>query len=111
MYFPVAKASGLLKMKTRFRKSIEVADVIVVEVRDDDVLDLRGAHPEELERIDRISQVSAFALGRTLPREATIDDEAALVADREPAEVIHGHRPVMQTAANKIVLSAASRVA
>jgi hypothetical protein len=46
---------GLLKMKARLGKTIEVADVIVVKVGDNDVVDVRGAHPEEGERIDWIA--------------------------------------------------------
>ena len=98
---------GLLKMKARLGKSIEVADVIVVEVGDDDVFDVGGAHPQEFERINGIAQVGALALSRHFLGEAAVDDEAALVADREPAEVIHGHRPVMRIAADEIVLPAA----
>ena len=108
MYFPVAKREfGLLKVKARLGKSIEVADVIVVEVGDDDVFDVGGAHPQELERVNRIAQIGALALRRHFLGESAVDDEAALVADREPAEVIHGHRPVMRIAADEIVLSAA----
>jgi len=57
-------------MKARLRKSIEIADVIVVEMGDDDVLDVRGAHAEELERIDWIAQISALALNRDFFGEA-----------------------------------------
>ena len=52
-----------LKMKARFGKPVEVADMIVVKMRDDDVLDVRCAHPEELQRINRIAQIGALALG------------------------------------------------
>ena len=104
---------GLLKVKARLGKSIEVANVIVVEVGDDDVLDLTRAYPEEFKGIDRIAQVGALALSSHFLGEAAVDDEAALAADREPAEIIHGHRPVMGIAADEIVLPAAlaSRIA
>ena len=67
----------------------------------------RGAHAEEIKRIDRIAQIGALALSRHFLGEAAVDDEAALVADREPAEIIHRHRPVMRIAADEIVLPAA----
>src|ERR1700727_1450818 len=55
----------------------------------------------------------ALALGRHFLGEAAVDNEPALVANREPAEIIHGHRPVVRIAAGEIVLSAplAGRVA
>ena len=65
-------------MKARLRKSIEVADVIVVEMGDDDVLDIRRADPEELQRIDGIAQIGALALSRDFLGEAAVDDEPAL---------------------------------
>ena len=71
---------GLLEMKTRLGKSIEVADVIVVKVRDDDVLDVRRAHAQKLEGINWIAQIGALAPGRHFLGEAAVDDEPALVA-------------------------------
>jgi hypothetical protein len=63
--------------------------------------------PEAFKDIDRIAQIGALALSRHFLGEPAVDDKAALVADREPAEVIHGHRPVMEIAADEIILSAA----
>ena len=97
----------LLKMKARLGESVEVADVIVVQMRDDDVLDVRCADPEQLQRVDRIAQIGALALGRDFLGEAAVDDEPALLADRKPAEIVHRHRPVMRIAADEIVLPAA----
>ena len=94
-------------MKARLGKAIEIADVIVVEVGDDDVLDVAGAEAKELERVNWIAQIGALAPSGHFLGEPAVDDEPALVADREPAEVVHGHRPVVRIAADEIVLSAA----
>jgi hypothetical protein len=38
---------GLLKVKARLREAVEIADVIVMEMRADDILDLLGRTPKK----------------------------------------------------------------
>ena len=93
----------LLQMEARFRKAMKVADMVVMQMRQDDISDLIGVDINQLERIDRIAQERALALGRNLRGEAAIDDVGLFRRHRGPQEIIHRHRAVMRIAADEMI--------
>ncbi len=97
----------LLQVKARLREAVEVADVVVVEVGEDHVLDVLRGYAEQPEGVDGVAEVRALAARRDFLGEAAIDDEAAALADHQPEEVVHRHGAVVRVAAYKIVLPAA----
>ena len=51
---------AILQMKPRIGKAIEIAGVVVMQMGDDDVSDVVGAHPKGRQRIDRIERELAI---------------------------------------------------
>ena len=66
---------ALLEMKPRFRKAVEIADMVVMQMGEDDVLDRIRIDAERGQRLDRTAQKCALALLRYLGVKAGIDDE------------------------------------
>jgi hypothetical protein len=99
---------ALLQMKACLRETVEIADMVVVQVGEDDLLDRIHVDAEQAQRLDRIAQEGALALSRDLRLEAGVDDEGAAAAAGHPDEIIHWHRTVMRVAADEVI--AAPRV-
>ena len=97
---------GLLQVKSRFRKPVEIADVVVVKMGENDVVDFFGGDAEQSESLDGIAEIGPLSPRRDLGGEAAVDDEPALRADDEPTEIVHRHRTVVRVAANEMILSA-----
>jgi hypothetical protein len=76
------------------REQLDVADVVVVEVREDDDVHGGGIDPEAAECLLRRTG------GRTAPADADrraepgVDQDGPLVVAEDPEVVVHGHRPV-----------------
>jgi hypothetical protein len=93
----------LLQMKLRVGKPVKIADMVVVHVREHNVLDGIAVHAEQRERLDRAAQKPPLARGGDLGGKAGIDDDGMMRRDRDPHEIIHRHRAVMRVAADKMV--------
>src|SRR3954471_3002621 len=93
----------LLQMELRVREAMEIADVIVVQVRQNDVLDLVAVDADELQRVDRVAQECALAPLSGFLCEAAVDDERALRPLRDPEEIVHRHRRVVRIAADEMI--------
>src|SRR5215216_2273590 len=93
----------LLQMEGRGRKAVEVADVVVVEMRQDHVLNARAVDADESERLDRAAQERAAAHRGHLRPESRVDDERPLGPDRDPQEIVHRHGPVVRIAADEVI--------
>src|SRR4051812_42811673 len=94
---------ALLKMKSRRREAVEIADMVVVQMGEDHILDAIGVDAERTERLHRAAQEGALALLRCLRIEAGIDDEGSACTPRHPDEIVHRHRPVMRIAADEML--------
>src|SRR5207302_10146591 len=66
----------ILDMESGAREERDIADMVVVEMGQDDVLDLGGIDADEAQPLDWIAQKPALARGRRRRVEAEIDDEA-----------------------------------
>src|SRR5262249_50438289 len=88
-------------MKSRAGKAIEVSDVVVMQMRENDVLDRAGIDVEQSQRFDGTAQESAFPPRRHLRVEAGVDDKPASPAPGEPHEIVHRHRAIMRLAADE----------
>ena len=75
---------AFLQVEARLRKLVEVADVVVVHVREDHVAHVAGLDAQEGEAVDRAAQEGALALLGHLGREAGVDDVGAARARRPP---------------------------
>lgn len=87
---------------------MEVADVVVVHVREDDVAHGLRADAKQLQRLRRAAQERAVAFLGHLGGEAGVDDEGAGRTDRDPGVVIHRHRRIVRVAADEIVAAASA---
>ena len=56
----------LLQVEARLGEAVEVADVVVMQVRQDDIGHLVGVDADELQSLDRIAQEIACAPGGDL---------------------------------------------
>ncbi len=97
----------VLDMEVRLGEEVEIADMVVVEMGQDDVLDDDGVDVEEAQPVGRVAQELALAVTRGLGVEAEIDDEAALGPARQPDVEIERHRPVMRVAADEVEIGIA----
>ncbi len=93
----------LLHVQQGRREKIEVADVVVVQVRDHHVLHLRRVHAEQPQPLGRAAQVVPRALERHGFREAGVHHHFAAFAADQPHEVVERHRPVVRIAADEIL--------
>src|SRR3981189_3557556 len=100
---------ALLQMKPRSREAVEIAGMVVMQVREDDILDRIGIDAERTQRLDRRAEEVALAFLRYPGIEAGVDGEGAAAAPRHPDEIIHRHRTVMRVAADEMI--AAPRLA
>ncbi len=93
----------ILKMKAGAREGVEPARMIVVQVREDHVLDRGRLNAEPGERGGRCVQVVAGTGVSHLGRESCIDDDGAAGATDRPDEVVLRHRRLGRRAAQKIL--------
>ena len=81
---------GLLQMEAGLGERAERAGMVVVQVRDDDLLDVAGGNADLLERGGRRPVHLAAALGAFGRVEAGVDDDGALGVADDPDEVVDG---------------------
>jgi hypothetical protein len=94
---------GLLQMIASAREQLVVAGMVVVQVRDDDVLDRLWVDPDRLQPLtDRIRD-QALALLRHGLVEASIDDKGTVRADDRPDKVIERLQHIVRVAADEIL--------
>jgi len=79
-------------MKACFRKAVEIADVVVMQMSQDDIFNRIRIDAERGKRLPRAAQKFAFASFRYLRVEAGVDDKRPPAAPRCPHEVIHADR-------------------
>src|SRR3990172_5724891 len=89
-------------MKTRAREEIEIADVVVMQMGDDHLLDRSRLDTEMPQTLFRRTQKYAAAPRRGLGVETGVDDETVLRIARHPDEIIHRHPARMRVAADKV---------
>src|SRR6476619_2623803 len=90
----------LLQMKTRSRKAVEIAHMIVMQMGQNDIFYRVRIDAERREPLHGTSQECALALLRYFRVEAGIDDKGSTATLCYPHEVIHRHRPIMRIAAD-----------
>jgi len=93
---------ALLQMEPRFRKTVEIADMVVMQMGENDIFNRIRVNAERGEPLDRTAQECALALFRYLRVEAGIDDKGSAAAPCHPHEIIHRHRSVVRIAADKV---------
>jgi hypothetical protein len=72
---------ALLEMKARVGQLVEIADVIVVQMGNDDVGDRVGFDADQFETLDRAAQELALAPCRDFRGKAGVDQERAIRSD------------------------------
>src|SRR6201996_8103687 len=92
---PVAHAAAgrighfaLLQVKARIGKAVEIAGMVVMQMRDDDILDSVGPNAEPLQRIDRVERQLAPANFRFLGVEAGIHQDVSTAAADQPDKIV-----------------------
>src|SRR5688572_22256839 len=83
---------ALLEMESRVREPVEIACMVVMQMREDDILDRIRIDVERTERLHRTAQECPLSLLRYLRVEAGVDDEGTPSPFRHPHEVVHRHR-------------------
>ena len=94
---------ALLQMKARDREFVEIADMVVMQMRQHHVGDRLRRDAELGQRVHRAAQELALALGRDLLGEAGVDHHDTALAADHPGEIIHRHRRVVRVAADEMV--------
>src|SRR5579883_869080 len=79
---------AILQMKSRVRKQIEIAGVIVMHVSHDHILDRLCTHAEARQRFHRIEREFAISQARFQRVEPGIDQDVATLAADKPDEII-----------------------
>ena len=77
----------------------DIADMVVVEMGEDDVVDRGTVNAKPAQPLGRGVKESASAPRRRLAGEAAVDDHRSLRRDRRPDEEIHGRRSVVRVGA------------
>ena len=95
---------AVLEVEGRARKDLEVADVVVVQMGDDHVLDLAGIDPDRREAGLGIAQDRALAPRADRLAEAGVDHEGALGGLRHPDEIVERPRAVVDVVAEHEVV-------
>ena len=90
-------------MEPCVREVVEAADVVVVEVREDDVGDGRGIDIDGSESLGRGAQeLRRRAAASAVPNPVSTTQVRMLPDDR-PDEVVHRHRHVVRVAADEVL--------
>src|ERR1700728_1381946 len=79
---------AVLKMKSRIREQIEIAGVIVMQVRHDNTPDRVGTDTEACQCLHRIERELAVAQAGLRRVETRIDQNIAAVASDQPDEIV-----------------------
>jgi hypothetical protein len=114
MYLPGGVGHlALLQVEPRIGKLVEVADVVVMHVGEDDVLDRARVDAKEPQALRRTTQEGAPPLLGHFRGEAGIHHAGRSGPDHQPGVVVHRHGPVVRVAADEMVAPAclARRVA
>ncbi len=86
----------LLKVEAGLREEIEIAGMVIVEMRDDHVLHRPGIDAELAQcGLDGADQ-GAATLGSALWGEAGVDHDDPPAAPHDPDEIVHGHGRVVR---------------
>jgi len=93
----------LLQVELRARKPVKIADMVVVHMRQHDVLDGAAVDAQQRERLDRAAQKPPLTRRGDLGRKPGIDDDGMMRCDCDPHEIVHRHRAVMRVAADEMV--------
>ena len=93
----------LLQVELRARKPVKIADMVVVHVRQHDVLDGTAVDADQRQRLDRAPQKPPLARRSDLGGKAGVDDDSMMRRDPDPYEIVHRHRAVMRIAADKMI--------
>src|SRR5215216_6655083 len=94
---------ALLEMESRIRKPVEISRMVIMQMREDDILDRIRIDVECAERLHRATQECPFPLLRYLRVEAGVDDESTPSSFCHPHEVVHRHRAVVRIAADEML--------
>ncbi len=93
----------VLQMEARRGKKAEVADVVVVQMRDDHVLHFLRVDAEELQAaLGRMEHPAAAASADSCV-EAGVDDKSAGLRAREPDEVVEIARALVRVSADEVL--------
>src|SRR6188474_2753991 len=90
-------------MESRVREPVEISDMVVMQMREDDILDRIHIDVERAERLHRTAQECPFPLPRYFRVEASVDDERTPSSFRHPHEIVHRHRAVVRIAADEML--------
>ncbi len=99
-----------LEMEAGLRKTTDIAGVVVMHVRDDDVRHRRGIDVQLAQQGERRMQVGAATPRRHLRREARIDHDGPLCVAEHPDVEIEVHRCIVVRVLAQVVLAAAAAV-
>ena len=88
-------------MKSRVRKTVEIARVIVVQMRQDDVGYLTGIHADQWQCVGRITQQIALPPCRRFLRKPAIHQVSAIAAPQHPHEVIEVRTKLVRIGKNE----------
>ena len=94
---------AVLDVEGGVREQVEIADMVVVHVRHDHVVDLRRVDAEQLQAVAGRAQIFALALPRLLGGEAQVHDPGLACADHRPDEIVERHRHLVRIAAQEIL--------
>src|SRR6185436_9909555 len=94
---------ALLEMETRIRESVEITRMIVMQMREDDILDIIRTDIERTKRLHRATQKRPLSLSGYFRVETGIDDKGATSSPCQPHEIIHRHRAVVRIAADEML--------
>src|SRR5262249_23582275 len=98
---------ALLKMKACTRKLGQIARVVVVQVRDDDVLDVRTIDAQQSQSFARLTQQLPPATLRSQCIKAGIDDHGARVIAGYPDKIVDGYGALVRIATDENLCVAA----
>jgi hypothetical protein len=90
-------------MEARMTKLAQVADVIVVQMRDDAVGYRIRIDIEELHTLDRTTQKLAAAASAYFLGKSSVDPENPIQTNDGPREVVHRHGTVVRVTADEMV--------
>jgi hypothetical protein len=93
----------VLQVQGRRREEIEIADMVVVQMRNHHVLDRARIAAEKSQSLGRTTNVIPLSLGGHGCRKTGIDDDFAALAANQPDEVIERHRAVVRVATDKVL--------
>ena len=96
----------VLQMKPRIREIVERANMIVMQMRDDHVLDAFPLRADQCQTLDGLAQQHA-PVDRHAGVETGVHQYRALGITHQPHVVIHGHRHIVRIATDKVCGTAA----